>query len=86
MSQGIIIPDTEYADAEIWVMTVDKPFHEDETGHLLTVIPFQIGDWSAMKEFRKQVFEVADALSKTYYNYPDAISIEVKFKNNYVNC
>lgn len=83
---GIIIPDTEYADAEIWVMTVDKAFHVDETRSLLTVIPFQIGDWSEREEFRKQVFEVADALEKTYYKYPDAISIEVKFKNNYVNC
>jgi hypothetical protein len=83
---SIIIPDTEYADAEIWVMTVDNAFHVDETRNLLTVIPFQIGDWSEMEEFRKQVFQVADALSKTYYKYPETISIEVKFKNNYINC
>ena len=83
---GIIIPDTEYADAEIWVMTVDKPFHEDETRNLLTVIPLQRGDCPNLKEFRDCVFEVADVLTKGYYYHPDAISIEVKFKNNYVNC
>jgi len=78
---GIIIPDTEYADAEIWVMTIDKPFFEDETGHLLTIIPFRMGD-----KFRENVFKVADTLEETYQHYPDAIGIEVKFKNPYVNC
>lgn len=86
MSEGIIIPDTEYADAEIWVTTIDKPFHEDETSHLLTIIPFQNGDCTTQAEFRKQVFAVVESLEKTYYHYPEAIGIEVKFKNKYVNC
>jgi hypothetical protein len=83
---GIIIPDTEYADAEIWVTTIDKPFHEDETGHLLTIIPFQNGDCTIQSDFRKQVFAVAESLEKAYYHYPEAIGIEVRFKNKYVNC
>ena len=83
---GIIIPDTEYADAEIWVTTIDKPFHENETGHLLTIIPFRMGGWQKDEEFRNNVFKAADALENTYQHYPDGISIEVKFKNKYVNC
>lgn len=83
---GIIIPDTEYADAEIWVTTIDKPFHVDETGHLLTIIPFRMGGWQKDEEFRNNVFKAADALENTYQHYPDGISIEVKFKNKYVNC
>jgi hypothetical protein len=83
---GIIIPDTEYADAEIWVKTIDKPFFEDETGHLLTIIPFRMGGWQSDDKFRENVFKVADTLEETYQHYPDAIGIEVKFKNPYVNC
>jgi hypothetical protein len=83
---GIIIPDTEYADAEIWVTTIDNAFHENETGHLLTIIPFRMGGWQKDEEFRSNVFKAADALENTYQHYPDAIGIEVKFKNKYVNC
>lgn len=83
---GIIIPDTEYADAEIWVTTIENPFHENETGHLLTIIPFRMGGWQKDEEFRNNVFKAADALENTYQHYPDGIGIEVKFKNKYVNC
>lgn len=86
MSEGIIIPDTEYADAEIWVTTIDNPFHENETGHLLTIIPFRKIDWNHEEEFRTRVFKVADELEEAYQHYPEAIGIEVKFKNKYVNC
>jgi hypothetical protein len=84
MAEGIIIPDTEYADAEIWVMTIEKAFHVEETRHLLTVIPFQC-DWSDRAKFRSEVFKVADDLEEVYQNYQDYIAIEVKFHNRYVN-
>ena len=85
MAEGIIIPNTEYADAEIWVMTIEKAFHVEETRHLLTVIPFQCGDWSDRPKFRSEVFKIADQLEEVYYHYPDYIAIEVKFHNRYVN-
>ena len=84
MAEGIIIPDTEYADAEIWVMTIEKAFSVEETRHLLTVIPFQ-SDWSDIHKFRSQVLKIADQLEEVYYHYPDYIAIEVKFHNRYVN-
>ena len=49
---GIIIPGTEYADAEIWVTTIDNAFHENETGHLLTIIPFRMGGWQKDESWR----------------------------------
>lgn len=82
---GIIIPDVEYADAEIWVMTVEQPYHTEETRHLLTKIPFTLDNYGNMKEFREAVFDVVDALEKAYQHYNDGIAIEVKFKNDYVN-
>jgi hypothetical protein len=82
---SIIIPDTESADAEIWITTIDNPFHENETGHLLTVIPFCKGGWKDSKEFRGDVLSAADALAGVYQHYPETISIEVKFKENYIN-
>lgn len=83
---SIIIPDVEYADAEIWVMTIDNPFNEDETRSLLTRIPFCNGAYDDGMLFRDLVFKAADALRDVYSVWGDTgVSIEVRFKIEYVN-
>lgn len=85
---SIIIPDVEYADAEIWVMQIDSPFSVDnETRTLLTRIPFCNGEYDSGVKFRELVLKAADALRDAYSVWgEDGIGIEVRFKLDYVNC
>ena len=90
MSEGIIIPDTESADAEIWVTEIHYPFNvEKEYGTLITVIPFNnyrsfVNDEG--RDFHRDVLDVAKSLDKAYQHETErCINIEVRFKNTYCN-
>ena len=90
MTEGITIPDTEDAHAEIWVTEMHNPFKVDgEMFTLLTVIPFSNDhafDDADGRDFHSDVLDVAKSLECAYHHDQErTICIEVRFKNKYCN-
>jgi len=86
---SIMIPDTEYCDAEIWVTENHNAFEDGEYSTLITVIPFNDQSYMGEEEegsFHMHVYNVAKSLSKAYqHDKEHSISIEVRFHDKYCN-
>lgn len=83
---SMILSEMAVTDAEIYVMRVNNPYEADEWSELVTYIPVRWDSSMSKTEFRKDVFDVVEAIEKMYANHHDQlISIEVRFKRDYIN-